>query len=63
MHKPGEPSVHEIPAASDLRDRMFRGQRQVPDAEARQSLRRQMTAHVGTVDTNGWPYVVPLVYV
>jgi nitroimidazol reductase NimA-like FMN-containing flavoprotein (pyridoxamine 5'-phosphate oxidase superfamily) len=22
-----------------------------------------MTAHVGTVDANGWPYVVPLVYV
>ena len=50
----------EIP---DLRGRMFRAKRQMPDAEAREFLRRQMTAHVGTVDANGWPYVVPLVYI
>jgi nitroimidazol reductase NimA-like FMN-containing flavoprotein (pyridoxamine 5'-phosphate oxidase superfamily) len=50
----------EIP---DLRGRMFRAKRQMPDAEAREFLRRQVTAHVGTVDANGWPYVVPLVYI
>jgi len=46
-----------------MRGRMFRSKRQMPDAEARDFLRRQMSAHVGTVDANGWPYVVPLVYV
>lgn len=47
----------------DLRGQMFRAKRQMPDAEARQFLKAQMTAHVGTVDANGWPYVVPLVYI
>ncbi len=47
----------------DLRGRMFRAKRQMPDAEAREFLRQQKTAHVGTVDANGWPYVVPLVYI
>lgn len=31
--------------------------------QAQEFLRRQMTAHVGTVDANWWPYVVPLVYI
>ncbi len=50
-------------AASDLRGQMFRAKRQMPDLEAREFLKAQMTAHVGTVDANGWPYVVPLVYI
>ncbi len=50
-------------AIQDLRGRMFRAKRQMPDEEAREFLRRQMIAHVGTVDANGWPYVVPLVYI
>jgi nitroimidazol reductase NimA-like FMN-containing flavoprotein (pyridoxamine 5'-phosphate oxidase superfamily) len=50
-------------AASDLRGQMFRAKRKMPDEEAREFLRLQMTAHVGTVDGNGWPYVVPLVYI
>lgn len=33
------------------------------DADAREFLRGHMTAHVGTVDADGWPYVLPLVYV
>ncbi len=49
--------------ATDLRGQMFRAKRQMPDNEARDFLRKQMVAHVGTVDANGWPYVVPLVYV
>lgn len=52
-----------IPTPSDMRGHMFRARRQMPDAEARDFLRHRMTAHVGTVDANGWPYVVPLVYV
>jgi uncharacterized protein len=50
-------------SALDLRGRMFRAKRQMPDGEARDFLTRQRTAHVGTVDANGWPYVVPLVYI
>jgi uncharacterized protein len=55
--------VNEFDAAVDLRGQMFRSKRQMPDAEAQDFLRGRMTAHVGTVDANGWPYVVPLVYV
>ncbi len=47
----------------DLRGRMHRAKRQMSDADAREFLRRQKTAHVGTVDAHGWPYVVPLVYI
>lgn len=47
----------------DLRGHMYRSKRQMGDAEAQEFLRRQLTAHVGTVDANGWPYVVPLVYI
>ncbi len=50
-------------STADLRGRMFRAKRQMPDAEAQEFLRGQMTAHVGTVDADGWPYVVPLVYI
>lgn len=50
-------------ATADLRGHMFRAKRQMPEDEAQQFLRKQMTAHVGTVDANGWPYVVPLVYI
>lgn len=53
---PGEMAV-------DLRGQMFRAKRLMPDSEAREFLRNQLIAHVGTVDSNGWPYVVPLVYV
>jgi nitroimidazol reductase NimA-like FMN-containing flavoprotein (pyridoxamine 5'-phosphate oxidase superfamily) len=42
---------------------MIRSKRLMPDADARQFLRKQKIAHVGTVDENGWPYVVPLVFI
>jgi nitroimidazol reductase NimA-like FMN-containing flavoprotein (pyridoxamine 5'-phosphate oxidase superfamily) len=48
---------------SDLRGKMFRAKRQMTAAQTQDFLRSQMTAHVGTVDANGWPYVVPLVYI
>ena len=57
------PNTNQIDKISDLRGRMFRAKRQMPDAEAREFLRGRMIAHVGTVDASGWPYVVPLVYV
>lgn len=47
----------------DLRGQMFRAKRQMADAEARQFLRGQKIAHVGTLGAQGWPYVVPLVYI
>lgn len=47
----------------DRRGLMIRSRRQMPDAEARHFLRSQRIAHVGTVDANGWPYVVPLAYI
>ena len=42
---------------------MIRSKRLMPDADAREFLRKQKIAHVGTVDENGWPYVVPLVFI
>lgn len=54
---------NELPTTGDLRGQMFRAKRQMPQAEAQDFLRSQKTAHVGTVDANGWPYVVPLVYI
>jgi uncharacterized protein len=56
-------STQESSTVADMRGQMFRAKRRMPDAGAREFLRQQMTAHVGTVDANGWPYVVPLVYV
>ena len=53
----------ELGATPDLRGQMFRSKRQMPEEQTQEFLRRQMTAHVGTVDVNGWPYVVPLVYI
>ena len=45
------------------RGQMTRADRQMPDAEARDFLRAHALAHVGTNDAEGWPYVVPLMYV
>jgi hypothetical protein len=56
-------STQESSTVADMRGQMFRAKRHMPEAGAREFLRKQMTAHVGTVDANGWPYVVPLVYV
>jgi uncharacterized protein len=42
---------------------MVRGDRQMSDLDTRQFLREQSVAHVGTCDSSGWPYVVPLMYV
>lgn len=42
---------------------MVRSDRQMPDPHAREFLRRECVAHVGTCDVSGWPYVVPLMYV
>lgn len=49
--------------AKDLRAAMIRARRQMPDQEARSFLRQQKIAYVGTVDVNGWPYVIPLAYI
>ncbi len=45
------------------RGQMRRKKRQMPDDQLRAFLRAGRIAHVGTVDPDGWPYVVPLVYV
>ena len=47
----------------DLRGRMYRERRLMPPEETAEFLRRQRVANVGTVDANGRPYVVPLVYI
>jgi hypothetical protein len=51
---------HNVP---DLRGQMFRAQRQMSSADARHFLSEQKIANIGTVDNNGWPYVVPLAFV
>lgn len=50
-------------STSDPRGHMHREKRQMPDDETRAFLRRQKVAHVGTVDPQGRPYVVPLIYI
>jgi nitroimidazol reductase NimA-like FMN-containing flavoprotein (pyridoxamine 5'-phosphate oxidase superfamily) len=40
-----------------------RRDRLMSDGEARRFLQRQRVAHVAAVDPDGWPYVIPLVYV
>lgn len=35
----------------------------MPDAAARAWLREQRVLHVATIDEDGWPYVIPLVFV
>lgn len=47
----------------DLRGLMFRAKRKMPDSDARQFLSQQKIANIGTVDGNGWPYVVPLAFI
>lgn len=47
----------------DRRGKMTRSDRQMSDAQARAFLREHAVAHVGTNDAEGWPYVVPLMYV
>lgn len=49
--------------APGLRGQLHRRQRLMPDDEARAFLRTQKVAHVGTVDGDGWPYVIPLIYI
>jgi len=49
--------------AIDRRGRMTRNDRQMSDADARSFLREHSVAYVGTIDSSGWPYVVPLMYV
>jgi nitroimidazol reductase NimA-like FMN-containing flavoprotein (pyridoxamine 5'-phosphate oxidase superfamily) len=45
------------------RGEMFRCQRQMSDVIARTFLVAQKTLHVGTVDSEGYPYVVPLAFI
>lgn len=53
----------EAAVSADIRGQMYRSKRLMANEEAREFLRSHRVAHVGTVDTQGWPYVVPLVYV
>jgi len=50
-------------APADARGHMHRPKRQMTDGDAKAFLRTQKVAHVGTVDSHGWPYVVPLIYI
>jgi nitroimidazol reductase NimA-like FMN-containing flavoprotein (pyridoxamine 5'-phosphate oxidase superfamily) len=47
----------------DLRGKMFRGQRQLPDQEARNFLGQQKIAFIGTTDVVANPYVVPMSFI
>ncbi|MGH9505641.1 MAG: pyridoxamine 5'-phosphate oxidase family protein [Terriglobales bacterium] len=58
----GEMASGDI-AAVDRRGHMYRAKRQMTDEETRAFLRAQKIANVGSVDSRGWPYVVPLVYI
>lgn len=53
----------ESTSSLDLRGRMYRSKRLMAEEETTEFLRSHKVAHVGTVDAQGWPYVVPLVYV
>jgi uncharacterized protein len=47
----------------DIRGDMHRANRLMTAEDARAFLRAQKVAHVATVGTDGWPYVVPLIYI
>ena len=55
-----EPASYGV---TDMRGQMYRAKRLMPDAEMRGFLHSHKVAHVGTADAQGWPYVVPLVYI
>jgi nitroimidazol reductase NimA-like FMN-containing flavoprotein (pyridoxamine 5'-phosphate oxidase superfamily) len=42
---------------------MRRQDRVLPEAEARDLIARAYSGRIGTVDADGWPYVVPLLHV
>jgi len=42
---------------------MIRVRRKMSDEDARSFLQSEKIAYVGTVDANGWPYVIPLTYI
>jgi nitroimidazol reductase NimA-like FMN-containing flavoprotein (pyridoxamine 5'-phosphate oxidase superfamily) len=48
---------------TDRRGQMHRSNRLMSDEEARAFLRSQKVAHIATIGTDGWPYVVPLIYI
>lgn len=50
-------------AVPDLRGQMFRAKRQMSPEEAKTFLAGQKIGNIGTVDGNGWPYVVPLAFI
>lgn len=47
----------------DYRGKLHRASRKMTDADSQKFLKEQRVVHVGTKDANGWPYVIPLVYV
>jgi uncharacterized protein len=50
-------------APNDLRGRMLRSQRQMPDDVAKRYLGEQKVGYIATVDANGWPYVLPMSFI
>jgi nitroimidazol reductase NimA-like FMN-containing flavoprotein (pyridoxamine 5'-phosphate oxidase superfamily) len=50
-------------SVKDLRGEMIRVRRKMSDEDAREFLKGEKIAYVGTVDANGWPYVIPLTYI
>lgn len=42
---------------------MRRFKRLMPNEEARSWLQSQRVIHVATTDDDGWPYVIPLVFI
>jgi nitroimidazol reductase NimA-like FMN-containing flavoprotein (pyridoxamine 5'-phosphate oxidase superfamily) len=49
--------------ATHHRGHMHRANRLMPDEEARAFLMAQKVAHVATLGADGWPYVIPLIYI
>lgn len=49
--------------AKDMRGEMIRVRRRMSEEDTRAFLKGQKIAYVGTVDANGWPYVIPLTYI
>lgn len=54
-------NIGDLP--SSFRGQMRRARRLMPDAAARAWLREQRVLHVATIDEDGWPYIIPLVFV
>ena len=63
IHARGPQRSNKALESIDLRGHMQRLKRMMADSDAGEFPKTHRVAHVGTADAQGWPYMVPLVYI